>query len=225
MKTRAACRRSVARPTLFLDRDGTINRHIGYLHRPEQLELLPGAAAAIRRLNTAGALVIVVTNQPVVAMGLCTLAELECIHAKLEGMLDEEGAFLDALYACPHHPDGGSPGEAVEFKIACGCRKPKTGMIDAAVRDWAIDLRRSAVIGDSWRDIDLARQAGLPAFRIGEHGQETPPGVTPVAGLSEAVEHFLARIQDNSSSLPAASDLGPSPAAESRSLKPSPGVI
>jgi histidinol-phosphate phosphatase family protein len=185
----AALHRSRRRPAAFLDRDGTINRHLGLLTRPEEIELLPGAAGAIRRLNRAGVLTVVVTNQPVVARGLCDERGLERIHARLEMALGEQGAYLDALYYCPHHPDGGFPGEVPELKRPCSCRKPETGMIEAAVRDLPIDLGRSALFGDTWRDAEAARRAGLRAYWI---GGEASPGVPPAADLEAAVADWLA---------------------------------
>jgi histidinol-phosphate phosphatase family protein len=185
----AGMHRSRLRPAAFLDRDGTINRHLGLLIRPEEIELLPGAARAIRRLNRAGVLAVVVTNQPVVARGLCDERALARIHARLEMALGEEGAYLDALYHCPHHPDGGFPGEVPELKRACSCRKPETGMIEAAVRDLPIDLGRSALFGDTWRDVEAAQRAALRAYWIGGEGS---PGVSAAADLEAAVADWLA---------------------------------
>lgn len=180
------------RPALFIDRDGTINRHVGYVTKPEQLELLPGAGEAIRRLNQAGILAVLVTNQPVVARGDCSAENLERIHAHLEGLLGNEGAFLDGVYVCPHHPDGGFPGEVADLKVACSCRKPEPGLVQRAIRDLPIALEHSAVVGDSVRDAELARKIGCPAFHI----SATPcagPGVTRVLSLYEAVERWLDR--------------------------------
>lgn len=177
----AALHRTRRRPAAFLDRDGTINRHVGLISRPEEIELLPGAARAIRRLNRSGVRTVVVTNQPVVARGLCDEAELAHIHARLEMALGAEGAFLDAFYYCPHHPDRGYPGEVERYKIACGCRKPEPGMIWAAARDLAIDLSRSALFGDTLRDMEAAQRAGLPGYLVGQ-----------ASTLEEAVEAWLA---------------------------------
>jgi histidinol-phosphate phosphatase family protein len=177
----AALHRTRRRPAAFLDRDGTINRHAGLISRPEQIELLPGAARAVRRLNRSGVRAVVVTNQSVVARGLCDEAGLARIHARLEMALGAEGAFLDAIYYCPHHPDRGYPGEIERYKIACECRKPEPGMIQAAARDLAIDLSRSALFGDSQCDLEAAQRAGLPGYQVGQ-GMD----------LEQAVEAWLA---------------------------------
>ena len=183
---------NVLRPALFIDRDGTINRHIGYLDRPEQIELLPGVGAAIRRLNQAGVLAVVVTNQAVVARGQCTTADLEQIHARLKEELSQYGAYLDAIYHCPHHPDRGQPGEVAELKIVCRCRKPEPAMIEAALRDLPIDPNQCAVVGDTERDVGLARNCRLPCYWITSAEQPLPDNVTRVEHLPEAVDHWLA---------------------------------
>ena len=186
---------NVLRPALFLDRDGTINRHIGYLDRPEQIELLPGVGAAIRCLNQAGVLVVVVTNQAVIARGQCTTADLEQIHERLREQLDQHGARLDAIYHCPHHPDRGQPGDEVtELKITCRCRKPEPGMIEAALRDLPIDPNRCAVVGDTERDVGLARNSHLPCYWITSPEQPVPAHVTRVEHLPEAIDLWLAAL-------------------------------
>jgi histidinol-phosphate phosphatase family protein len=154
------------RPAVFLDRDGTLNHDRPFIARASDLELVPGAGAALRRLRAAGYRLIVVTNQPVIARGEATEAELADIHAKLDWELGKDGAFIDALYYCPHHPDAGFPGERPELKIACDCRKPGTGLIDAACRDFAIDRAASWMVGDSTRDVELARRAGLTSVLV-----------------------------------------------------------
>jgi histidinol-phosphate phosphatase family protein len=162
------------RSAVFLDRDGTLNREVHYLDAPERLELLSGAADAVRRINRAGRLAIVVTNQPAVARGHLTPAGLERIHRKLKGMLGRDGAYLDAIFACPHHPDGGFSGEVPELKRECECRKPRTGLIDAACRDLAIDRGTSWMVGDTTSDIEAGRRAGLRTIllRTGYAGQD-----------------------------------------------------
>lgn len=156
------------RPTAFLDRDGTINRHVGHVSRPEQLELLPGAAEAIRSLNRAGAQVVVVTNQPVLARGECDEAGLEAIHARLESLLGREGAFVDRLYVCPHHPHRGFEGERPELKIDCECRKPAPGLLHRAMQDLRVDAARSWMCGDSPCDAQAARGAAVRPVLVGE---------------------------------------------------------
>lgn len=141
------------RPAIFLDRDGTINEEVNLLNKPEQLKLIEGASEAIRLINKSDYLAIIVTNQPVIARNLCSIEELEYIHASLETMLGKERAYVNAIYYCPHHPDKGYPEERPEYKIDCECRKPKPGMLFQAAKDWNIDLSRSYMIGDSDRDL------------------------------------------------------------------------
>jgi histidinol-phosphate phosphatase family protein len=151
---------------IFLDRDGTINREVNHLRSEEQLELLPHAGEAIRRFNRSEYRVCVVTNQPVIARGECTQGGLKQIHNKLETILGQEGAFLDRIYFCPHHPDKGFPDEIVELKIECKCRKPETGMIDLAVSELNISRKYSWMIGDSTSDILAANRAGLKSILV-----------------------------------------------------------
>lgn len=152
---------------VFLDRDGTINKYVGFLTRPEQFELLPGAAEAIRTINKSGYLAIVVTNQPVIARGDCTFEELQAIHDKMETELGKEGAFVDAIYVCPHHTDRGFEGERPEYKFNCDCRKPKPGLLLQAAKDFNIDLSQSYMIGDSERDVESGNAAGCKnVFKI-----------------------------------------------------------
>lgn len=167
---------------IFLDRDGTINRYVGFLRDVGQFELLPGAAEAIRRINASGYLAIVVTNQPVIARGEVTREQLREIHDKMETLLGREGAYVDAIYYCPHHPHRGYPGEVAELKIDCDCRKPKPGLLLQAAEDYNIDLTKSWMIGDSENDVQAGRAAGCRTMRIGENGS---------ASLLDAVEHIM----------------------------------
>lgn len=148
------------RPAIFLDRDGTINEEVNLLNKPEQLKLIEGAAEAIRLINKSDYLAIIVTNQPVIARNLCTIEELEYIHATLETLLGKEQAYVNAIYYCPHHPDKGYPEERPEYKIECECRKPKPGMLMQAAKDWNVDLANSYMIGDSDRDLEVGQNAG-----------------------------------------------------------------
>jgi len=157
---------SVAQKAVFVDRDGTLNTHRGYITDPEQLDLLPGVAEGIRRLHESEFRVIVVTNQPVIARGDVSFAELRKIHHKLETLLGEHGSFVDAIYFCPHHPDKGFAGEIAALKIDCDCRKPKIGLIERAARDLRIDLRRSWMIGDTPRDMLTAERAGVRSVLV-----------------------------------------------------------
>lgn len=145
---------------IFLDRDGTINKYVGFLTQPEQLELIEGAAEAIKMINKSGYLAIVVTNQPVIARGDCTWEELQVIHNKMEAELGKNGAFIDAIYICPHHPDKGFEGERPEYKFDCNCRKPKAGLLLQAAQDFNIDLSQSYMIGDSDNDVKAGVAAG-----------------------------------------------------------------
>ena len=153
---------------IFLDRDGTINKYVGYLRTPEQFELLDGVGEAIRKINLSGYLAIVVTNQPVIARGEVTVNALQEIHNKMETMLGKEGAYLDGVYYCPHHPDKGFAGEVEELKIVCECRKPKAGLLLQAAKDFNIDLSQSWMIGDSENDVLAGRNAGCKTALIGE---------------------------------------------------------
>jgi histidinol-phosphate phosphatase family protein len=183
-------------PAVFLDRDGTLNRDVPYISKPEQLELLEGAAAAIRRLNQADVRVVVITNQPVVARGGCTEQELSEIHRKLETVLGSDGAYLDAIYYCPHHPHKGFAGERADLKVVCNCRKPATGLIDRAVNELHIDLSRSWFVGDTTVDLKTAANAGIRSIllRTGWGGSDARYTVCPEAVLSDlpaAVDFLL----------------------------------
>jgi D-sedoheptulose 7-phosphate isomerase len=145
------------RRAVFVDRDDTIARDVPYCPTPEQLVLFPGVGMAIRKLNQAGFLVIVVTNQSGVGRGYFSEEGLRLIHEKMERDLAREGARLDAIYHCPHLPEEG-----------CGCRKPAVGMVLRAMRDFAIDLSSSYVIGDSEREMELARRIGAEGIKVGE---------------------------------------------------------
>ena len=140
---------------IFLDRDGTINQYVGFLHSPDEFMLIDGVAEAIRKINSSGYLAIVVTNQPVIARGEVTYEGLEEIHNKMETLLGLEGAYIDGLYFCPHHPHKGYEGEVPELKIDCDCRKPKPGMLLRAAEDFNIDLSKSWMIRNPCRPILL----------------------------------------------------------------------
>jgi D,D-heptose 1,7-bisphosphate phosphatase len=150
-----------SRPAIFLDRDGVISKEVDLLAHPDQLELLPGVAEAIKKINKSGYLAVIVTNQPVIARNLCNLEELQQIHNKLETILGKEHAYIDAIYFCPHHPDKGYPEERKEYKIDCDCRKPKPGMFFNAKRDLNIDISQSFMIGDREIDAEAGRNAGV----------------------------------------------------------------
>jgi D-glycero-D-manno-heptose 1,7-bisphosphate phosphatase len=159
------------RPAAFLDRDGVLNVDHGYAYRPDQLEWIAGAPQAVRLLNEAGYLVIVVTNQSGIARGLYDEAAMHQFHNHMQDVLRAEGAHIDAFYYCPHHPEG----TVKELAVHCNCRKPGIGMLEQAARDWPIDLGRSFLIGD--KDIDLAAAA---AFNI--------RGVKFIAGVDSLLD-------------------------------------
>ena len=184
---------------VFLDRDGTINKYQGLIYKEEQLELEQGAAEAIRLLNEAGYLAIIVTNQPVVARGLCDISDVEQIHKKLQVLLGEQGAYLDDIVFCPHHPDKGYPEENPLYKIPCKCRKPDTGMIDKMLEKYNIDSVKSFMIGDSTVDIQTGRNAGLKTILVatgqaGKDGKYCIQADAQVKDLLEAVKFILTRI-------------------------------
>jgi histidinol-phosphate phosphatase family protein len=159
---------------VFIDRDGTLNVHRGFISKAVDLDLFPDAPDAVRRLNEDEYRVVVITNQPVIARGEASFADLRDIHAKLETLLGNHGAFLDAVYMCPHHPDKGFAGEVAALKMDCECRKPRTGMITQAVSDLNIDISRSWMVGDTTIDMETARRAGLRTIlvRTGEAGRD-----------------------------------------------------
>jgi len=197
----ARARRSQPQRAVFIDRDGTLNELAGFIARAEDLALLPGAAEAVRRLNDAEFRVVLVTNQPVLARGEVDEAGLARIHARLETELGRKGAFLDATYWCPHHPDSGFPGEVPELKRVCDCRKPATGMVTAAAAALNVDLADSWMIGDSTADIAMAEAAGLSSILVGtgEGGADGKYPARPThraADIAAAVDLILARDAD-----------------------------
>ena len=145
---------------IFLDRDGTINKYVGFLRDIEEFELIDGVTEAIKLINASGYLCIVVTNQPVIARGEVTVPELTEIHNKMETLLGQQGAYIDSLYYCPHHPHKGYEGEIRALKIDCECRKPKPGMLLKAAEDFNIDLQSSWMIGDGENDVLAGENAG-----------------------------------------------------------------
>ena len=145
---------------IFLDRDGTINKYVGFLRNINQFELINGVAKAIKKINESGYLAIVVTNQPVIARGEVSYSELDDIHKKMETLLGLEGAYVDGIYFCPHHPHKGYPGEIEKLKVVCDCRKPKPGMLLKAAERFNINLEESYMVGDGENDISAGINAG-----------------------------------------------------------------
>lgn len=175
---------------IFLDRDGTINKYMGFLKNIDDFELMDGVAEAIGEINKAGYLSIVVTNQPVIARGELTFEGLEEIHNKMETLLGEKGAYLDAIYFCPHHPQKGYPGERVELKIDCECRKPKPGMLLRAAKDFNIDLENSWMVGDDERDIKAGKAAGCRTALLNTECKDYGQDVC-VANLKQFADRYL----------------------------------
>ncbi len=141
---------------LFFDRDGTLNTELDFLSRPEELQLIPNAARALREANEFGVKVFIFTNQSGIARGLFTETDLAAIHKRLLAMFAHEGARVDAIYFCPHHPDYGK----TPYKKSCSCRKPKPGMLKKASKEHGIKLSKSFVIGDRCIDMQAGKAAG-----------------------------------------------------------------
>lgn len=184
-------------PAVFLDRDGVVNREIGGVIGPDRLELLPGAGEAIARLNAAGVPAIIVTNQPGVAKGQMSRADLERVHIQLDYQLAQYGAYVDDLYCCIHHPDKGFPGEVLELKVACDCRKPSDGMLRRAAQDHFLCLESSMLIGDRDVDIEAGRRAGCLTVHVPTNASDTWATPAPAADrrastLESAIDIALA---------------------------------
>ena len=175
---------------IFLDRDGTINKYVGFLRNIDEFELIDGIAAAIRKINEGGYLAIVVTNQPVIARGEVSFEELEEIHNKMETLLGKEGAYLDAIYYCPHHPHKGYEAERPELKIDCDCRKPKSGMLLKAAEDFNIDLSQSWMIGDGENDVKAGINAGCKTVLLSDNDENYGQTET-VKSLGEFISRMM----------------------------------
>lgn len=154
------------RPALFIDRDGTINVEKGLITSWQQIEVYEDAARLVKRFNDLGYWVFVLTNQSVIARGLITRNELQEIHAQIDSKLSEFGAFVDDYFYCPHHPDSGFYGEIKDLKIICRCRKPGPGLVEECMRKYAVNLRESLLVGNSWRDKVLAENLGISSFIV-----------------------------------------------------------
>jgi histidinol-phosphate phosphatase family protein len=186
---------------VFIDRDGTLNEERGHIRRPEDLEVFPFVGAALKRLNEGEYRAVLVTNQPVVARGEASAADLRRVHARLDAEAARSQAFFDAQYVCPHHPDAGYAGEVAALKVDCECRKPKPGLILRAIADMNIDPRRSWFVGDSTADFGAAEAAGVRSIgvRTGQAGMDAKYPFTPflwVADFAEAVDWILGRKEE-----------------------------
>jgi D-glycero-D-manno-heptose 1,7-bisphosphate phosphatase len=182
---------------VFIDRDGTLTEEVGYVNHPSRIRLLPQSAEAIRRLNRAGMAAVVVTNQSGVARGYFSEEVLASVNAAMVAQLKAEGAYLDGLYVCAHHPTEGAP----PYRVECDCRKPKPGLLMRAAADLGLDLRRSWMVGDKPSDLAVGHRVGartilvLTGYGRGEweyRGATFP--VAPdhvVADLLEATERIV----------------------------------
>jgi len=163
-------RKVAPRPAVFLDRDGTLTEEVGYVNHPKRLRLQPRSAEAVRRLNNAGIAVVVVTNQAGIARGYFSEDVLAAVHAALVSQLKDEGAYLDGIYACTHHPTAGEP----PYRTVCNCRKPRPGLLLRAAVELGLDLSRSTLVGDRASDVVAGRAAGtrsvlvLTGYGLGE---------------------------------------------------------
>lgn len=153
---------TTGRPAVFLDRDGTINEQMGYVNHLSRFQLLPGVARAIRGLNEAGLPVVVVTNQSGLARGYFPESLLEAVHAELHRLLAREGAHLDGLYICPHHPEA----REERFRLDCDCRKPRPGLLERAAAELGLDLGRSYMVGDRWSDLRCGAAVGATTVLV-----------------------------------------------------------
>jgi len=182
---------------VFLDRDGTVVREVNYLTAIEQVEILPGVAHALRLLRGHGFKLVIVTNQSVVARGLLSEADLQKIHAEIINRLSHEGAALDGIYYCPHHPTEG----ICEYRMVCDCRKPKTGLIKRAAMDFQLDPALSYVVGDQLTDIELANAVGATGILVGRDdapGHDAESRNFPVtADLASAAAWIVERFRES----------------------------
>lgn len=172
---------------VFLDRDGTVTEEVGYLNDLSKLRLIPNAGKAIQALNQSGFKVILVTNQAGVARGYFPETLVHEAHDQLKQMLRQEGAYLDGIYHCPHHPTAGT----TRYTMTCDCRKPSIGLIQRAVRDLSLDVKQSYVVGDKWSDVELGHRAGaFSVLVLSGYAPDDPGNIRP-AGVRDAA--FTAR--------------------------------
>lgn len=182
-------------PGVLIDRDGTLIRDVGHLSRRDQIELLPLATNALRLLRQEGLKIIVVTNQSAVARGLLTESELKQIHEELEKGLAREGAYLDGIYYCPHHPcEGEEP-----YRLSCQCRKPNPGLAELAAAEFELDLGRSYVVGDQPSDMELAAKIGARGLRLDPQrtSKRIESGIVEVRDLWEAAQWIVRDLREN----------------------------
>jgi D-glycero-D-manno-heptose 1,7-bisphosphate phosphatase len=186
-------------PAVFLDRDGTLIEEVGYLDRPERVQLYPWAVDAIRAINRAAIPIVLITNQSGVARGFFTEAVVDEVHRHIARLLEAGGARIDAYYYCPHHRDG----SVARYAVACECRKPGRGLVDRAVRELRIEPAHSFTIGDRWLDVELARNIGGRGVLVrtgygADEERRAPVGLAAdavVNNLVEAASWILERLK------------------------------
>lgn len=197
----------LGKPAVFLDRDGTLIDEMEFLVDPDRLRLIPGAAAAVRRLNQAQLPVVIISNQSMIARGLASERQLGLVHERLTAALAAEGAHLDGIYYCPHHPDIGEP----PYRASCDCRKPLPGLLYQAAHDLDLDLEQSTMIGDSLRDLEAGAAAGCRTLILVRTGHGTAqeamtmtarlePSPLICDDLASAVDHLLSNGSANRTS-------------------------
>ena len=182
------------RPAVFLDRDGTLNVDVGYLHALEDLELFPWTVDARRVLSRAGYLLVVISNQSGIALGFIEDGFVERAHSEIQARLRRAGTGIDAFYFCPHHPTASRP----ELRQDCECRKPRPGMIHQAARELDIDLARSWTIGDKWLDVQVGHAAGTRSILVrtgwGRHTEQRRPEGQRVEAICDNLMHAVTTI-------------------------------
>lgn len=171
---------------VFLDRDGTIMEDAHYIRSPDQVRLIPGAAAAVKRINDADVPAIVVTNQSGIARGIFKPEDYEAVRKHFESLLEAQGARIDASYFCPHHPS---------VTGQCNCRKPETGLFESAMRDFRLDPAKVAYVGDRWRDVVASKKLGGRGIMISspmttdvDRRKAREDGIETAPSLQDAVE-------------------------------------
>ena len=190
------------RPAVFLDRDGTINEQMGYINHISRFVLLPGAAQAICRLNEHDIPVVVVTNQSGLARGYFPASLLEEVHAELVRLLAAEGARLDGIYVCPHHPEA----KVEQYRQVCRCRKPQIGLLEQAAAELDLDIARSFMVGDRWSDLECGVRAGaVPVLVLTGYGRGELEFIGPqkkiqpaliASDLPDAAEQIIRRLKE-----------------------------
>ena len=181
---RIAPQKLKSRKAIFLDRDGTIIKHVDLLHQESEVRLLPGVQKAIKKIRDLGYLIIIVTNQSVIARGIITCQELELIHEKLKRRLAAKKAHIDEIYYCPHHPEAKLP----EYRKKCRCRKPNPGMLHNAIRKNLIDPKKSFMVGDALIDIAAGQKVGVKTILV-----KSGPGHESLDKLIKTHPDFIAK--------------------------------